>query len=161
MIKINAARRLMASWFDSLSEIQKKEYVKEHPNSKYAKGWTPSRGEDVDDVVDSVDSPEEETFLSKLRSKIIESLGGTSNRKVLKTRKGFPSQAVFVGSDGVEKEVNIQYTPEMLKSGDKSVDYGYWKDENTYVQMTKKQFRALNKTQLKNLLHRQEIYGLN
>lgn len=39
MLKINAAARLKAeSWFDSLNDYQKKEYLKEHPDSKYGSG---------------------------------------------------------------------------------------------------------------------------
>ena len=30
------------SWFDTLTEEQKKAYIEEHPNSKYAKNYHPS-----------------------------------------------------------------------------------------------------------------------
>jgi hypothetical protein len=163
LTKINAAHRLFVSagWFESLSEVQKKEYVKEHPNSKYAKGWKPSAGEDVDDVVDSEEAPEHEKFLSKLRNSIIEMLGGQVIHRSTATKKGFSTSAVFEGSDGTEREVKLLYSPSAMQHGPGDYSYGYWKDENTYVQMTKKEFKKLNKTQLKNLQHRQEMYGLN
>lgn len=42
-MKIYARLKLTAeSWFDTLTEEQKKAYVKEHPNSKYAKNYKPS-----------------------------------------------------------------------------------------------------------------------
>ena len=41
MIKLQAAQRLMAThWWDALDAEQKKEYIKEHPDSKYAKEST-------------------------------------------------------------------------------------------------------------------------
>jgi hypothetical protein len=163
LTKINASHRLIisASWFDSLSEVQKKEYVKEHPNSKYAKGWIPKKDEDVDDVVESEEAPEHEKFLSKLRNSIIEMLGGQVIERSMETKRGFSTSAVFKGSDGEERDVKLLYSPGALQHGPGDYAYGYWKDENTYVQMTKKEFKALNKKQLQNLQHRQEMFGLN
>lgn len=159
---INAAARLIesATWFDSLSEFQKKEYVKEHPNSKYAKGWKPSSKGDVDDSA-AHSAPEEETFMSKLRNSIIKKLGGMPSKKVTKKKKGYDSEAIFQGSDGKERKVKLQYSPGALQKGPGDYSYGYWKDKNTYVQMTKKEFKSLNKKQLQSIDHRQEIYGLN
>lgn len=152
---------LSADWFDTLSEIQKKEYVKEHPNSKYAKGWTPNKGEDVDDAIDAEEAPEDEGFLSKLRNKIIEKLGGQVMERSTHTRKGFSSGAIFLGSDGEERQVKLLYSPGAIQKGPGDYSYGYWKDKDTYIQMTKKEFKGLNKKQLQNLEHRQEMYGLN
>lgn len=43
MIRLEAAQRLMLTadgeWFDALTDDLKEQYVKEHPDSKYAKGW--------------------------------------------------------------------------------------------------------------------------
>ena len=42
-MKIYSRLRLTAeSWFDTLTEEQKKAYLEEHPDSKYAKGYHPS-----------------------------------------------------------------------------------------------------------------------
>lgn len=42
-MKIYSRLKLTAeSWFDTLTEEQKKAYVKEHPNSKYSKNYHPS-----------------------------------------------------------------------------------------------------------------------
>jgi hypothetical protein len=45
MIKLQAASRLLANWWDALDEDQKEEYIEEHPDSKYAMGYD---GEDDD-----------------------------------------------------------------------------------------------------------------
>jgi hypothetical protein len=48
MLKINAASRLLVAegeWFHALPEPLQKQYVEEHPDSKYAQGWKP-KGED-------------------------------------------------------------------------------------------------------------------
>jgi hypothetical protein len=45
MIKLHAASRLLANWWDALDEDQKEEYIEEHPDSKYAMGYD---GEDED-----------------------------------------------------------------------------------------------------------------
>lgn len=45
MLKINAASRLLVTaegeWFHSLPEEMQKQYIEEHPDSKYAKGYRP------------------------------------------------------------------------------------------------------------------------
>jgi len=41
-MKLEAAKRLLLAdgeWFDALTDDMKEQYVKEHPESKYAKGW--------------------------------------------------------------------------------------------------------------------------
>lgn len=41
-MKLEAAKRLLLAdgeWFDALTDDMKEQYVKEHPDSKYAKGW--------------------------------------------------------------------------------------------------------------------------
>ena len=45
-IKINAATRLRAGWFDKLSDVAKKAYLKLHPNSRAGKGGTNPKGGD-------------------------------------------------------------------------------------------------------------------
>jgi hypothetical protein len=157
--RINATRRLVlsATWFDTLTDAQKEAYLKEHPDSKYAKGWHPSKEEDLGDANDV---PEQETFLSKIRSKIIEKLGGQVKTRVTKKIKGFDSDAVFTDTKGNEREVHLLYTPTMIKNRDMEDRFGYWLDKNTYVYMTKKEFKKLNKKQLLNIQHRQQMYGL-
>lgn len=38
-IKIQAAHRLHANWFEELSPEEQKKYVEQHPDSKYAEGY--------------------------------------------------------------------------------------------------------------------------
>jgi hypothetical protein len=167
MIEINAAARLVvsASWFDSLSEFQKKEYVKEHPNSKYAKGYHPSAptgtgDNDVEREDDENDPIEFETLGSKVKSFLVNLLGGTPNR-VYKNKNGLVSSALFYDDDSGEKrEVQFKYTKAMLDSGKKFSPYGYWKNADTYVYMTKSEFKGLNKEQKRSLEDRQQSYGV-
>jgi hypothetical protein len=71
MIKLQAASRLLANWWDALDEDQKEEYIEEHPDSKYAMGY---------DGEDDKESPAK----SKPRSL---KEGPKSPPKVLKTPK--------------------------------------------------------------------------
>jgi dGTP triphosphohydrolase len=63
MIKIEAATRLIASWFDDLDEAEKKDYIRKHPNSKYAADH---------DALHDEDKPEhgDKERLSELKSQI-------------------------------------------------------------------------------------------
>jgi len=160
MIKINAAHRLKvsANWFDSLSEFQKKEYVKEHPNSKYSKGWKPNAEEDIEDTFEEGEAEEFETLGSRLKAFIVEALGGSPNR-VYKTKQGFITGMDFPDENGKERNVKCTYTKGAL-AGKGETPYGYWKDENNYVFMSKKEWKSLNKEQKRNLEERAKTYGI-
>jgi hypothetical protein len=165
MIKIHSAKRLITSetWFDSLSEFQKKEYLKEHPNSKYAKKWqsTPEQvADDIGEYWQDKDAEEVETLGSKIRSLLVKALGGEPNR-VFKTKNGLLKSAFFSDAQGNDREVHMKYTPAMLKSGKKFSPYGYWKDKDTYVYMTRKEWKGLSKEQRRNIEDRQKAYAID
>lgn len=69
-MKIYARLKLTAeSWFDTLTEEQKKAYLEEHPDSKYAKGYRPKEGQgeaiDVNDTSFEYDEKEIEDWLKE------------------------------------------------------------------------------------------------
>lgn len=160
MFLINATTRLKvsANWFDSMSEFQKKEYIKEHPDSKYAKGWAPS-GDDIEDEDDELDPVQVETLGSKVRSFLVKALGGEPNR-VMKNKGGYLSRAWFGNDPDNQREVNLKYSKAMLSSGKKFSPYGYWKDKDHYVYMTKKEWKSLSPGQRKSADDRSAAYGI-
>lgn len=48
-IKIHAATRLLADWFDDLSPENKKKYVEDHPHSKHAERYDEAKEKEFDE----------------------------------------------------------------------------------------------------------------
>lgn len=164
---VNAASRLVesATWFDSLSDFQKKEYIKEHPDSKYASGYHPSSdkegsGDDVELEGDEHEAVDVETLGSKVRSWLVTALGGEPKR-LYRTKNGLLKKAYFDSDDGgPQREVGLKYSQAMLDSGKKFSKYGYWKDNDTYVYLTPGEFRALTPEQKRSVDDRARAYGI-
>lgn len=74
--KVNAAARLKAGWFDSLSDVAKKAYLKLHPNSKQGKSSQPSAPSGVDSAKKAFDKAKADADAMHKR---IESKGGEAS----------------------------------------------------------------------------------
>ncbi|QBX06488.1 hypothetical protein H1O16_gp075 [Burkholderia phage BcepSaruman] len=163
MTTITAKHRLVesATWFDSLSDFQKREYLKEHPHSKYAQGFHPGAKPDERDVElesDEHDPVAVETLSSKIRGWFVEALGGTPKR-VFYNKNGLPSGAEFKLTDGSKRKVKFKYTQAMLNSKQQFSPYGYWKDKSTYVYMPEKEWKSLTPEQRRSAEDRKRAYG--
>ena len=69
-MKIHAATRLLAdtSWFDELSDKEKQEYVKKHPNSKLAVDYDNKKSEEWE--ADNKDPKHKAEEIKELKSQI-------------------------------------------------------------------------------------------
>lgn len=114
-MRINAHARIVQAkenWFESLTDEQKTEYLKEHPDSKYAKNH--KKSEKKDDGELRTGQPK-------------------SNEPVGKT-------VVDPEQQGTGKGIKYESTLAYSKSGKKGISkFGFWKDDKTWVSMTREE----------------------
>ena len=129
-MKLNAATRLLAAedWWEALPADQKKQYIKDHPNSKYAKdAIKEDEAKEKAPADDSKDSTEKKSAVSALRkngSKIAQKLKSTFPR-VHQATSGLKNLATGKPLEGEQKEALIELGTLALNTG-LSKKFGVW-----------------------------------
>jgi hypothetical protein len=134
-MKLEAAQRLLASedWWEAMPADQKKQYIKDHPNSKYAKDAikdadkaeeAPAKEEPTGDTKDSKETKVAASTLRKNGSKIAQKLKSSFPRMRHAT-SGLKSLATGKPLEDEQKEALVELGTLALNTG-LSKSFGVW-----------------------------------
>lgn len=183
MYKLNAAQRVLAEgeWFKAMSPEHQKLYIKEHPESKYAQGQglpgvsnkpaQPTKPAPVKPAAkpETIKLNNRKKKHKSAKDMISDAANWLLGRKPKKAKKKAPPISLTTNpkqsKDKISKKdgQDIKYvsTKGYSNSGKSGVSpYGFWKDADTWVSMTKNEYKSLSDEEIEKIQKNRKSYGL-